>query len=68
MAAEEENLNASGQFSFRGIEYVIFMTAEKDGNSFTIEVEDSLTFDRWCGTFDVECKYKYLIYLFCFLI
>lgn len=54
MATEDENLNASGQFSFRGIDYVIFMTVDKDGNSFTIEVQDSLTVDHWGGTFDVE--------------
>lgn len=54
MAADEENLNASGQFSFRGIEYVIFMTSDKDRESFTVEVEDKLTFDHWEGTFDVD--------------
>lgn len=63
MATEDENLNASGQFSFRGIDYVIFMTVDKDGNSFTIEVQDSLTVDHWGGTFDVECKSENLFIL-----
>ena len=51
-----ENGSTVATYVFRGIEYVVTVTVE-DGRSLLVEVEDRMTADQWCGSFDVDCKY-----------
>ena len=58
MAAEEESGRGfcTTRQVFRGVEYVVTMSADAHREVLSLQVEDKLTTDRWSGDFDARCK------------
>jgi len=60
-----QNYRVTGEYIFRGIEYLVTIQTLNNGTTLCIEVEDKVTADQWRGTFEASCNSCFSFFASC---